>query len=200
VDNVPLSTLPYDKSHGEEKRRKYMRRLVALFFVFVLMGCAQTKVVVKEVSPDQVIHYSQLQKLEKVASLYNTVAYVDKGETIPMEISLESDLVGLKDKKVDFILKERIYFMLRMPENLSNEELSALESLDHEKLSKMSEAEQIRYFRNLMLSRDAIHWAPLANIKAMKEVLEIKGGSIALGFGMNRKEGIWSFLKMKMTK
>ena len=71
-----------------------MRKLVALFFVFVLTGCAQTKVVVKKVNPDQVIHYSQLQKLEKVASLYNTVAYVDKGETIPMEISLESDLVG----------------------------------------------------------------------------------------------------------
>jgi len=121
-----------------------MRKLVALFFVFVLTGCAQTKVVVKKVNPDQVIHYSQLQKLEKVASLYNTVAYVDKGETIPMEISLESDFVGLKDKKVDFILKERIYFILRMPENLSSEELTALESLDQEKLSKMNEAEQRR--------------------------------------------------------
>jgi hypothetical protein len=177
-----------------------MRKLVVLLFVFLLAGCAQTKVVVKKVDPDRVVHYSQLSKLGKVASLYDTVAYVDKGETIPMEVSLDSDLVGLKEKRIDFILKERIYFMLRKPENLSPEEMSALESLDEGKLTKMSEAERIRYFQNLMLSRDAVHWAPLANRKAMKEVLEIKRGSISLGFGMNKKEGIWSFLKIKMTQ
>ncbi len=177
-----------------------MRKLAVLFFAFVLAGCAQSKVVVKEVKPDQVIHYSQLQKLDKISSLFDTVAYVDKGETIPMEISLDSDLVGLKERKIDFILKERIYFLLRMPENLSPEEKAALESLDEEKLAKMSEAERMKYFRNIMLSRDAVHWAPLGNMKAMKEVLEIKKGSIALGLGMTKKEGISSFLKIKVTK
>ena len=81
------------------KKERPMRKSITLFFVFLLAGCAPTKVVVKKVNPDQVIHYSQLQKLEKLASLYNTVAYVDKGETIPMEISLDSDFVAFKEKK-----------------------------------------------------------------------------------------------------
>ena len=177
-----------------------MRKMAVLFLVFFLAGCAQTKVVVIRVNPDQVIHYSQMQKLEKVSSLYDTVAYVDKGETIPMEISLDNDLVDLKERKIDFILKERIYFLLKRPENLSREEKAALESLDEEKLAKMSESEQKRYFQNIMLSRDAVHWAPLGNMKAMKEVLEIQRGSIAIGLGMTKKEGISSFLRIKMTK
>ena len=67
-------------------------------------------------------------------------------------------------------------------------------------MSKMSDAEKGKYLRNLMLSRDAIHWAPLVNRKAMKEVLGIKGASIALGLGMTQKEGIRSSLKIKTTK
>ncbi len=175
-----------------------MRKLAALCFIVAIAGCASTGVVVKKVNPDQIIHYSQLQKeWEKGGGLHNTVAYVDKGETIPMEISVDNDLIGLKDTKVDFILKERIYFRF---ENLSGEEWAALQNLDEEKLSKMSDAEKRKYLRNLMLSRDAIHWAPLVNRKAMKELLGIKGGSIALGLGMTKKEGIWSSLKIKTTK
>jgi hypothetical protein len=175
-----------------------MRKLAALCFIFAIAGCASTGVVVKKVNPDQIIHYSQLQKeWEKVGGMYNPVAYVDKGETIPMEISFDNDLIGLKDKKVDFILKERIYFRF---ENLSGEEWAALRNLDEEKLSKMSDAEKGKYLKNLMLSTDAIHWAQVVNRKAMKELLGIKGGSIAVGLGMTKEGGIKSTLKIKTTK
>lgn len=52
----------------------------------------------------------------------------------------------------------------------------------------------------LYLSRDAIHWAPLNDMRATKEIFGLQGGEISLGISMSETEGIWALFSMKIHK
>jgi len=130
------------------------------------------------------------------------VVYLDKGDTFPLELSLDTSIIGIADQKIDMVAKQRLFFMLKMSEDLSKEELAELENLNKEKLSEMSESDKRKLFENFMLyiSKDAVAWAPVADIKAIKKVFGSKGGAISFGMGMSSKKGIWSSLGIKEVK
>jgi hypothetical protein len=187
------------EKHEEVKR---MKKLVILIPFLLAMGCAQTNVVVKEFPSDHIIHFNAFQKLDNPSILDTYAVYLEKGDTFPLELSLNSDILGFFEKKVNMVVKERIYFRLKMPLNITKEKLSELKNLSKETLSNMSESDREQFFKDFMVyvSKDGIHWAACNDLDGIKGLFGIKGGSISLGMGMNEKDGVWSFLNIKMSK
>jgi hypothetical protein len=179
-----------------------MKKLVILIPLLLAMGCAQTNVVVKEFASDHIIHFNSFQKVDDPAILDTYAGYLEKGDTFPLELSLNSDIIGISEKKVNMVVKERIYFRLKMPANTTKEKLFEFKNLSKETVSKMSESERQELFKDFMvyLSKDGIHWAAYNDLAAIKGIFGIKGGSISLGMGMGEKDGIWSFLNIEMSK
>ena len=181
-----------------------MKKITILILILAISGCAGTNIISKEFRSENIVHYSQLDKLESTSTLNRYVAYLDKGDMFPMEISCDTDIIGIKDEKINMVAKQKLFFMLKMPENISKEELLELDNLNKGKISKMSEADKKNFFNNFMLyiSKDATEWAPISDIKSIKKVFgtKSKGGTISFGMGMSKKEGIWSYLDVKEAK
>src|SRR5512137_286552 len=89
---------------------KGMKKLIILVPFLLAMGCAQTNVVVKEFDSDHIIHFNASQKLDEPAKLDTYAVYLEKGDTFPLELSLNSDIIGFSEKKVNMVVKERVYF------------------------------------------------------------------------------------------
>jgi len=179
-----------------------MKMLAIPVFSLLILGCAHTNIMVKEFKPEQIIHYSKLQNLEEDLKLTDYVAYLNEGDTFPLELSIDTGIINVADKRIHLIVQQKVYFLVKVPENLSKEELAKLEKLDKEALSKMSQSDKTKLFKGYMIyiSKDAISWVPLSDIKAVKKAFGIKEGRVSFGFGMSRKAGIISHLNVETIK
>ena len=179
-----------------------MNKFTILILFLLIAGCAGTNIITKEFRPENTIHCSKLDKPGSISALNDYAVYLDKGDRFPLELSFDTDIIGIADKKIDMEAKQKLFFMLKMPENLSKDELSVLENLSKKKISEMSESDKRKFFANFMLyiSKDATEWAPVSDIKAIKKVFGSKGGTISFGMGMSKKEGVWSYLNVKEVK
>jgi hypothetical protein len=179
-----------------------MKKFAILILILVIAGCAGTNIISKEFGPENTIHYSRLDKLKSIPTLNNYAVYLDKGDRFPLELSFDTDFIGIADRKINIVAKQKLFFMLKIPENLSKVELAELETLSKEKLSEMSESDRRKFSANFMLyiSKDAKEWAPVSDLKAIKKVFGSKGGTISFGMGMSKKEGIWSCLVIKEVR
>lgn len=176
-----------------------MKKGFLLLLLILISGCGGNSVVVKKFEPAHVVHVRQLEKLDNIADLKNYAGYLDKGDTFPLTLHIDNDVIGVTQKSIDVVIKQKLYFMVKMPENPTKEELEKLEKLDFESMSK---SEQMNFFNRYMLyvGTDAMHWAPMYDGRALKRVLGIKGGTFSLGFGMDKKEGVKSVLTVKTDK
>ncbi len=176
-----------------------MKKCLLLLLLILMCGCGGNNIVVKKFEPAYVLHVRELQKLENIAELKKYAGFLDKGDTFPMTLNIENDVIGIKQKSIDFVIKRKLYFMVKMPDNPTKEELARLEKLDFESMSK---SEQDNFFRRYMLyvGTDAEHWAPMHDGRALKHVLGIKRGTFSVGFGMDKKEGVKSVFTVKTEK
>ncbi len=176
-----------------------MKKGILLIFLVLLSGCGGNNIVVKKFEPAHVLPVRELQKLGNIADLKNYAGYLEKGDTFPLTLNIENDVIGINQKSIDVAIKRKLYFMVKMPENPTMEELARLEKLDFESMSK---SELKNFFSRYMLyvGTDAEHWAPMYDGRALKSVLGIKRGSFSVGFGMDKKEGVKSVLTVKTEK
>lgn len=159
-----------------------------LMMIAIIFGCANQRIIYQEYKPEQKIHYSQMKNIE---NLSDYAIYLNKGDKIPVKMTLESELVDIADAKVDLILKQKVYFRLKMPEGINaNNKLS------------VSKDEQLMFLRYIMiyLSSDAKRWAPYTDINAVERAFGIKGGSISFGMGIMKQDGITIFLSAKTNR
>jgi hypothetical protein len=179
------------------KSRKGSVRLLIFASMFILLaGCAGRKMLVKSFDQQRLLHYSQLTHLDKAESLNDYAFFINKGETIPLEIAFDSDFAAFKQEKIDIVAKKKLYFLIKMPRDLSPEQLAALNSVDAKTVSQWSDEERREFLKNYMLylSTDALHWAPLNNRNAMRKVLRYKAGTISLGMKASTTEGLGASL------
>jgi len=178
-----------------------MKKAILLLLFLIPAGCGGNGGVVKKFDPAHVVHVSELQKLGDLAEFRNYAGYLDKGDTFPLKLDIDFDLGSVRQNSVDIVMNRKVYFMIEMPENPTREDLEILNNLESALIS-MSDAERMKFFERYMLylSSDAWRWAPLYDGKALKEVMGLKGGSFALGFGMDPKEGLKSVLTIKTVK
>jgi hypothetical protein len=173
-----------------------MKKLILLSLCLFVAGCGGNGIVVKKFKPAYIVHVPELQKLDNVADLKNYAGYLDKGDSFPLELNFDDNILGVRQKSIDIVMKKRLFFMVKVPDNPTKEELLRIEKLDFD---TMSEAEQKSFFSRYMLyvATDAEHWAPMNDGRALKRVLGIKGGTFSFGIGMNKAEGVKSVLTMK---
>jgi len=159
-----------------------------LIVFFIVVGCANQRTIYQEYKPERKIHYSQMKTVEDISSY---AFYLDEGDTIPLQLTLDSELVDIDDWKCDLLLKQKVYFRLKMPEGM--QDINTLQ---------MSENEKQIFLKNIMiyLSPDAEKWIPYTDISAAAKAFGIKGGSISFGMGITKQNAINIFLNVKTNK
>jgi hypothetical protein len=175
---------------------------VVLSALLAITGCAGQKVLVKPASAGKMIHHRDLKGWDETKNLNGYVVYVNEGETIPLKISMESDFMAFKQDRIDIIAKQKLYFMIKMPEDLTAEELARLNQFDFHNFSNMSRQERAAFLKDYMLyvSKDARHWAPLYGGRAYREVLGFKEGLISFGILAGTNDGLEANLEIRTVK
>jgi hypothetical protein len=106
-------------------------------------------------------------------------------------MTLDSELVDLADWKCDLVLMQKMYFRLKMPEDINAKQ----------KMS-MSENEKRMFLKSIMiyLSADAKRWVLYTDLRAAEKAFGIKGGAISFGMGITKQDGINIFLNAKTNR
>ncbi len=184
-----------------------MRKYLFLIMLVAVSGCTQHHIVQRDLRPDQIHHLSAFKHLKEIQALNHQVGYLDEGDIVPLKLTLESEWLGIRQDHVDLVAKKRIYFSLTVPDDVSKDRLEKILNLDQQQLSVMTDAERAELFKGVMLylSNDAVHWAPLSDMPAIKDVFAIKGGTLSLGMGMDpvsvdETEGAWIALSIIAIK
>lgn len=159
-----------------------------LLMMTIIVGCAMPSIIFQDFKTEQIIHYSQMKNIENMS---NYIVYLNKGDKIPLKMTLDSQILDIPNEEINLILKQKVYFRLRIPDGLNAENKAA-----------MSEEDKQKFFKNFMiyLSSDAKRWAPYNDIKAVEQLFGIKGGSISFGMGITKEDGIKIFLNAKTTR
>ena len=163
-------------------------KLFGLSMILILItGCAKPGIINQEYKPEQTIHYTQVGTIENISDY---IVYMNKGDIIPLRMTLDSHLVELVSEKIDLILKQKIYFRLNKQIDITAKSISSMSMANKEKLAK-----------NIMiyLSPDAKRWVQYTDFKSVEKIIGIKGGAVSFGMGMDKKEGIKIFLNIKTT-
>ena len=160
------------------------------FFIImaVLCSCAKPNIIHQRFDADKIIHSSQTKNIE---NLSDYAVFLNKGDKIPLKISLDSEILDVADDSINLVLKRKIYFRLDVPDALKNNDASS-----------MSEAEKNKHIKKIkfFLSPDAVRWAQINDPKAVetvKQLFGIKDGSFTAGVGIPTEEGVNAFLKAK---
>ena len=103
-------------------------------------------------------------------------------------MSLDSEILDIANEQTNLILKQKVFFRLKIPEGIVSEKISTMSEEDKQKLSKHS---------MLYLSPDAKRWAPYTDFKAIEQLFGVKGGSFSIGMGITKEDGIRMFLNAK---
>lgn len=188
--------------HQNNWKKLLTQYLIAAILTLTFMGCAGNKVQVKPYSAEDTIHYKQLNSYDVGRNLNNYVFYVNKGESIPLKLSMETDFMAFKQDQIDIVAKEKLYFMIEMPEDLSAEELEKINKLDARSFSKMSKKQRSDFLDEYMIyiSKDSIHWAPLFGSRAYRKVLGYKAGLLSFAILANTAEGLGASLDIRTVK
>ena len=159
-----------------------------LMMMIIIVGCAKPSIIFQEFKTERIIHYSQMKDIENIS---NYVVYLNKGDIIPLKMTLDSEILDIANEEINLILKQKVYFRLRIPEGINAENNSA-----------MSEEEKQRIIKNIKiyLSSDAKMWALYTDIKAVEQAFGIKGGSVSFGMGITKEDGIRIFLNAKTNR
>jgi hypothetical protein len=185
---------------------KWKVRAVSNFLFLIatiaLVACSSHKVLVKSYQPEKIVHMRQLMMQDDTKSLGDYAAYVEKGDTIPLALSLDTDFMTFKQDQIDIVAKKRLYFMIQMPDNLAEDELAKIKKIDAQTLSQWSDAKRKAFFKKYMLylSTDAVHWAPLSSVKALREVLGYRAGTVSFGMAASTTNGLGASLNIKTVK
>ena len=178
--------------------------LAGLFFAMTvsLAGCAAPSIMTKSFEPNRFMHFSEVKKWDETKSLNNQVFYVNQGETLPLSLSIDSDFMAVKQDHIDIVAKEKIYFTVKMPSDLSMAELKKLNTTDAQSLSEMDNDQRRAFFKDYMIyvSKDAQHWAPMNDGKALKKVLGFRSGRVSFGMMASTTKGLGASLDLKTVK
>jgi hypothetical protein len=168
----------------------------------IMTGCAASGMLTRPVAPGNIMHFSEVKNWDKTKSLNNQVLYVNQGESFPLSLSIDSDFMAVKQDHIDIVAKEKIYFMIKMPSDISETELKRLNTLDAQSVSEMDDRQMKTLLKNYMLylSRDAVHWAPMNDGQAIKEAMGFKSGRVSFGMMASTINGLGASLNLKTIK
>ncbi len=176
----------------------YCKVIVGLLLL-LLFGCRGGSVVTMSFPKEKILTVAELQALPERTNPNDYVVMLEKGDTIPIMLKLESDIASFVQDRLELQLKERLYFRLQGPENMTEEDWLLLEAVKTNDSFQMEKASIAKFLKHYMLfiSRDNVHWAPVNSIKALKEVIGLKGGEFSLGLFSSTKSGVQASFTVK---
>lgn len=177
-----------------------MRKLMCLFMAIAAMGCSSSQILIRDHGADAFRPLKELAQEPEGAFKRDCVAYLEADQAIPLRLSIDSDWLKLGQEQVTLVAKKRIYFWLALPEDATPERLQSLLKLDAEQVARMSEKERAAALAgvSIYLSPDGVRWATPRDDAGLKELFELRGGSVSVGMGMNQKEGVWVSLALQI--
>lgn len=145
-------------------------------------GCAAKATFVRSVDPSDMIHYSQVNEAQLASGKKGTlVFYLNKGDTVPLMLSVQTSLVEQVSEKIDLILLKKVYFMIITPEMPAG---------------NIDEAQKMKLMRKMKIyaSSDAENWALVQNHNALKKIFGWEKGYLSFGFGISKEQGVHATL------
>lgn len=156
-----------------------LKIFLIVFSLFLFVSCGETSsVIIKQVSHDQMIYYKDVTSLtEGLDNSDEYVIFLKKGDSIPLQVTLENDFVAVEDKDVTLIAKKNIYFMIR---NLE--------------IDSSSKKYKITANSRIYVSFDALQWSPVYDLDGFKQIAKIEDESVSFGFSVGQDRAIRSNL------
>jgi len=155
--------------------------LVKLLYMVVLavfmFGCSNQTLITKRFSDSDVIHYS---KIKSDNDLFNKVVYLNKGDKIPVDIKINSSVLGVEKKKLNLVLKKKVFLHMITPEGV---DINGVANISEDK------KQQILKRSMIYVSSDSKTWARYTEFKSIEKLFGISGGSFSMGFGITKKDG-----------
>lgn len=173
-----------------------------LGLLLITGGCAGGKVVTQSFPQEKIIHYTAINELEESLHPEQYVVYINEGEKVPLKLSMESDFLDFSQDHIDLVAKQRLYFRLEVPKNMTAAQWQELKKMDARAISAMEPQKQADIFKDFMLfiSKDGVHWAPLSGRNAVREVLGYKEGRFSFGMMAGQSEGLGASLDIRVIK
>lgn len=155
--------------------------LISLF-TLTFSSCVGTGgILVKQVAPEDMVHYSQIHSFADLPLTDNTyILYFSQGDKIPLQIVLNNDFVEVDDKKISLVAKRNIYFMIKDPER--DEETNGYKITSDSKI---------------FISFDAVRWAPIHNSDGFKKIAGFTEENVIFGFEVDNQHGVQSNLTIE---
>lgn len=173
-----------------------------LGLLLIMGGCAGGKVVTQSFPQEKIIHYTAINELEESLHPEQYVVYINAGEKVPLKLSMESDFLDFSQDHIDLVAKQKLYFRLEVPKNMTAAQWQEIRKMDARAISAMEPQKQADFFKDFMLliSKDCVHWAPLSDRDAVREVLGYKEGRFSFGMMAGQPEGLGASLDIRITK
>jgi hypothetical protein len=150
-------------------------------------GCASKATFVKSVDPSDMIHCSQVSEAQLASGKKGTlVFYLNKGDTVPLMLSVQTSLVEPVSEKIDLVLLRKVYFMIVTPEMPAGD---------------IDEQQKMKLMRKMKIyaSSDAKNWALVRNRNALKKIFGWDKGYLSFGFGITKEQGVHATLGLGTT-
>jgi len=163
-------------------------RMSILILITTIAGCSTQNIIQQTYNPNRIIHYSEIENIDNIS---NYVVYLNKGDKIPLKMTVDSDLLELNDDQINLILKQKVYFRVKMPDGINEEKISAMNEQEKQEVSKNT---------LLYVSADAKNWATISDVKAIKHIFGIEGGSFSIGMGMTKEDGVLISMSAKTNR
>ena len=165
-----------------------MKKLTVITLLALLAaGCGAKTMLVKSIDPSDMVHYSQVRETEIASGKKGTlVFYLNKGDTVPLMLSVQTNLVETVSEKIDLVLRKKVYFMIITPEMPAGD---------------IDEAQKMKLIRKMKIyaSSDAETWALVQNHNALKKIFGWDKGYLSFGFGISKEKGVHATLGIGTT-
>ena len=175
------------------------RMSVFVLLLLSLSGCAGGRIVTQEFPEGDFYSPAELHTLPERTHPNTIVIVLEKGETVPLFLNLESDIAFFVQDHVDLQLKEQLYFRLQGPDDMTEGDWRLLESFEENDFTHIDKETMEKFLEHytLFVSRDAVHWASITDGEACKKVLGIAGGELSVSLSGGAKSGVRASMTLK---
>lgn len=81
------------------------RIFIILMLMIIVAGCAKQSIVLQDFSAAPQIHCSQIKNIENISDY---VIYLNKGDEIPLKMTLDSEVIEIDNEEISVILKQKV--------------------------------------------------------------------------------------------
>jgi hypothetical protein len=171
-----------------------------------LTSCDSGKIITKIFPPEKSLHYSAIPFLtDKIprTEISSYAFFFNPNDKLPVKLVVKSDLLAVAQDHIDIVAKEKLFFFLQVPPDITEKQWQTLKALNAETMTDMKREDVhdlLAAGLMLYVSRDGEHWAPVNGGKAMKEVLGYQEGQISFGMGADKDEGLTASLVVQFLR